>query len=281
MCQHPYNKNIGVTIALSQRTKEKDKFSNFKSITDDFIKNAKFINFGKTQIIKGFTFVQEKKYKKAIEYFNTAIAENSQNYSAYFYRGFCYLNLQKYPKAIADFEKAISLKKDYIEAYGNIASAYLRMNEYQKALPYANKAIEIGSSLSPEEQLQRNLPITYGIRADINYQLKNYEKVINDYRYLAKIKYKKWYIYNNLVMIIINHSQNIDKTECLQLLKESKRLAPKKYWSYINDTYGELYLKLSDKKKAISYFNKAIEQTSDIKRKQQLKNKIKENSESD
>ena len=153
------------------------------------------------------------------------------------------------------------------------------MKKYKKALPYANTAIELGSSLTPEDQLRRELPVTYALRGDINFQLKNYEKTIKDYRYLAKIKYSKWYIYNNLVMIIIKYSQNIDKTECLQLLEESQTLAPKKYLSYINDTYGDLYSKLGDKKKALAYFNKAIEQTSDPNRKQKIKDKIEENSE--
>ena len=278
-CQHPYNKNIGVTIALSQRTREKNKVSNFKSIANDFIKNAKFIHFNKTVTEQGFTFFKGGKYKKAIESFNLAIADNAKNYSAYFYRGFCYFNQKQYPKAISDFEKAISFKKDYIEAYSNIASAYSQMKKYKKALPYANRAIELGSSLTPEEQLHRELPVTHALRGGINYQLKNYEKTIKDYRYLARIKYKEWYIYNNLVMTIIKHSQNIDKTECLQLLKESQILAKKKYFSYINDTYGDLYLKLGNKEKAFAYFNKAIAQTSDPNRKQKIKDKIEENSE--
>lgn len=276
ICRHPYNKNIGVTIGLSQRTKKNNQISNFKSIANDFIKNAKFIHFSKTDTEKGFAFLKEKKYNKAIESFNLAIVDNSQNYSAYFYRGFCYFNQKQYPKAISDFEKAISLKKDYIEAYSNIASAYLEMKDYKKALPYANTAIELGSSLTPEEQLRRDLPVTHALRGDINYQLKNYEETINDYRHLAKIKYKVWYMYMNLVGAILNHGANIDKAECLAMLQEAERLAPEpnQYVSYLSATYGDLYVKLGENKKALDYFNKALKQTSDLNQKKKIKEEI-------
>ena len=43
MCRHPNNKNVGVTIALSQRSLPEDAIENFETLANDFIKNAEFI----------------------------------------------------------------------------------------------------------------------------------------------------------------------------------------------------------------------------------------------
>jgi hypothetical protein len=43
MCRHPDNKNVGITIALSQRSLPEDAIENFEKLANDFIKNAEFI----------------------------------------------------------------------------------------------------------------------------------------------------------------------------------------------------------------------------------------------
>ena len=43
MCRHPDNKNVGVTITLSQRSLPEDAIENFEALANDFIKNAEFV----------------------------------------------------------------------------------------------------------------------------------------------------------------------------------------------------------------------------------------------
>jgi hypothetical protein len=43
MCRHPENRNVGVTIALSQRSLPEDAIENFEALANDFIKNAEFV----------------------------------------------------------------------------------------------------------------------------------------------------------------------------------------------------------------------------------------------
>lgn len=45
MCRHPENKNVGVTIALSQRSLPENAIENFEVLANDFIKNAEFLSF--------------------------------------------------------------------------------------------------------------------------------------------------------------------------------------------------------------------------------------------
>lgn len=274
ICRHPYNKEIGATIALSQRTKQNNKIDNFESIANEFIQNVKFIPFSQSYTEQGFALFQKQNYKEAIENFNLAIAENPTDYSAYFYRGICHFDQKKYSLAIPDWEKTISLKKDFIEAYGNLASLYFEMKNYQKALTYVNTGIKYASSLTNEEQLRREVPVAYDMRTKINYELNNYEQIIQDYEYLVSIKYKSWHVYNNLVSTIIKHRPNIEKSKCIELLKEAEQLAPKNYLYYVYDTYGELFFTLGENNKALDYYNKAFNLSNDPKHKKEIKEKI-------
>ncbi|NQW29081.1 MAG: hypothetical protein HQ472_01030 [Ignavibacteria bacterium] len=47
MCRHPENQNVGVTIALSQRSLPEDAIENFEELANEFIKNAEFIPLSK------------------------------------------------------------------------------------------------------------------------------------------------------------------------------------------------------------------------------------------
>jgi tetratricopeptide (TPR) repeat protein len=274
ICRHPDNKKIGITIALSQRTKPENKINNFKSIANDFISNAKFIPFTKSNTELGLDAFREHAYDKAIKNFNKAIAENPKDYSAYFYKGFCYFDQKKYTLALTDWKEVISLKEDYIEAYANIASIYLEMKDYEQALFYVNDAIKYASSLSEEDQHRREVPTAYKMRMVINYELKKYDEVIQDGRYLVKLDDQDWYVYNNLVSDIANHSPDVNRTECIALLKKAEDLASKNEFAYIYDTYGELFLRLEENKNALDYFNKAFSQSNDPKLKKKIKGKI-------
>jgi len=275
ICRHPDNKKIGVTIALSQRTKSENKINNFKSIANEFISDAKFVPFSKTNTELGLAAFREQAYEKAIKNFNKAIAENPKDHSAYFYRGFCCYDQKNYPSALSDWKKVISLKKDYIEAHVNIASIYLENKDYEQALIYVNEAIKYASSLSEEEQHSREVPTAYKMRMEINYELKEYDKVIQDGRYLVRLGDQEWYVYNNLVSDIVNHSTDIDRTECVALLKKAEDLASEEEcFAYINTTYGELFSKLDESNKALDYFNKAFNQSNDPIHKKEIKEKI-------
>jgi len=43
--RHPENPNVGITIALSQRSKPEDPAKGFKELTNEFIKSAEFKSF--------------------------------------------------------------------------------------------------------------------------------------------------------------------------------------------------------------------------------------------
>ena len=75
ICRHPYNKNIGVTIALSQRTLTNSRFENFESLANDYIKNVTFIPFSKTNREIGLDYLNNNEFELAVKHFNIAIAK--------------------------------------------------------------------------------------------------------------------------------------------------------------------------------------------------------------
>ncbi len=48
MCRHPENKNVAVSIILSQRSRPEDTITNFQALAEGFIKDAEFMPFPKT-----------------------------------------------------------------------------------------------------------------------------------------------------------------------------------------------------------------------------------------
>jgi tetratricopeptide (TPR) repeat protein len=181
ICRHPFDKRIAVTIGFSQRALPNNEFRNFESDANEFIKNVILIPFEKTNTAKGYAYLKAKEYKLAIDLLSLAIAEDPADYKAYFFRAVCYDRQKKIPLAISDWEKTISLKKDYAEAYGNLALVYKEMKDYQKALFYTDMAINSVNGLSSEEQIKKEIPETYRIRGEINYELKKYIQAVQDF----------------------------------------------------------------------------------------------------
>src|SRR5688500_13407805 len=76
-------------------------------------------------------------YKKAIEYFETAIQLNPRFAPAYYYRGTIRDRIPwifDTPKAIEDFEMAIRLNPEYAEAYVDLGRAREQISDFDQAL---------------------------------------------------------------------------------------------------------------------------------------------------
>jgi len=90
------------SIAFSQNNEQVDKAYN------------KFYN-------EGTTYIGEKKFKEALQFFNEAIALKKNSAEAIFARGTCYLMLNERDKACIDFNAAKALKltsaEEYIKKY--------------------------------------------------------------------------------------------------------------------------------------------------------------------
>ncbi|HZV70379.1 MAG TPA: tetratricopeptide repeat protein [Saprospiraceae bacterium] len=126
---------------------------------------------------RGLTYMNENKFKEAMEDYNQALAlkpdynvalvnrgnifrVNNQNEEAlrdynhaievtpnlsiaFFNRGILYMNQQRNEEALADFSKAIEFKPGYYKAYSNRGVIYNNLQRYPEAIADYSKAIEI------------------------------------------------------------------------------------------------------------------------------------------
>ena len=145
ICRHPYNKNIGVTIALSQRTLTNNRFENFDSLANDFIKKVTFIPFSNKNREIGLNYLKNNEFELAVKQFNIAIAKNPKDEKNYDSRGSAYEKLSNYTNALKDFNKALELNPDYANAYYNRGVVYCRLSKENLALQDFSKAISLNT----------------------------------------------------------------------------------------------------------------------------------------
>lgn len=94
-------------------------------------------------IKKANQYEQHGEHEKAIEYFDKALTQNSENYDVYIDKGLITSDLGKDLEAISIFTKAIEIspKKGY--AYYCRAESYMRLEKYEEAINDYNSALNI------------------------------------------------------------------------------------------------------------------------------------------
>ncbi len=90
---------------------------------------------------------QKGKYRESVDYFKTAIKQDSTETDLYPLMAESYMKLKSYKNAVESYRKAISLTPDEGVLYGNLAWAYYMLNDDKKCIEFSKKAIEINSSL--------------------------------------------------------------------------------------------------------------------------------------
>ncbi len=94
--------------------------------------------------LRAYTYLQEKKWKKAIADYDTAINTIAAvDVEGRTRRGFAYRNLKKYDRALIDFTKVIEAKPKDIEAYRRRAYLYRLMGQNDKAAADLEKILTL------------------------------------------------------------------------------------------------------------------------------------------
>lgn len=131
----------------------------------------------------GLIYKIKGKLQKAIECFNQQIKlfnDLGDEYSAALGHGnigTIYRATGEYDKAMLSYQIKINASEKMGDKYGyyaytaNMGILQLQMRNYKKALPYLNKAIKGSEDIG----IPRFLPLLYIVKADIYYNLKEYE----------------------------------------------------------------------------------------------------------
>ncbi len=170
-------------------SKKKKKEEELVAYWKKILKEKEYSKYkGIESYIKGSISSNQKEYKKAEEYFKTAIKINSQIAYPYNSLGIVYVKLEDHDKAIMNYKRAIELDDKYVAVYNNLGLVYKRLEDYDKAILNYNKAIELDDKYV---RSYYNLGIAYE-------NLEDYDKAIINYNKAIELDDKFAAVYNNL-----------------------------------------------------------------------------------
>jgi len=211
-------------------------------------------------VIAGSTlFQQGEKYflnnqpKKAVQFLEASLKDDSGNYKTYIYLGIAYEQLKLYKKAIDTYQRGIKKIKDHHGLmYTNIGNNYIRLGESQKAIDSFSQALSIDSS---DTTALRN-------RAGEYLRLGRYNNALSDYKLylmLDPAAYQKEEIQKVINLLEGTLSEIAQK----KLEEERKRLEKEKKQQELLDKVLNSLSKASNDTTNLSAGTGKIEQYSD------------------
>ncbi len=93
----------------------------------------------------GGIYFRNRKYEKAVPYYEKVIRINPRHYQGHYWLAVCYLHLQRYYAAIHTLEDVIESLPTFKDALNLLGECYERVGEAAKAEHYYLKAISIDS----------------------------------------------------------------------------------------------------------------------------------------
>ena len=201
-----------------------------------FIQNQDNYITAETEFYRGAACYNNKKFKKAIEHYDTAIKLNPQFFEIYYNRGLAKSALGKYQEAIADYDKSIEINPQFAEAYSNRGVAKSDLGDKNGAIVDYDKAIEINPQLAE----------VYNNRGITRYDLGEYKDAIEDYDIAIEInpQYAKAYSNRGVAKSALG-----DKNAAI--IDHDKAIE-------INPQYAEAYNNRGNAKSDLGYKNRAI-----------------------
>ena len=140
----------------------------------------------------GTSYLQLKKYNKAIDYLNIAINLNSKFADSYNNRGIALAENEKYSEAVHDYDRAINLKINYFDAYLNKGISLNKLKEFEKA----KKIIELAIKLEPSSAK------AYNSLGNIFQNLKQLKESVKAYDKAIKINPKYFEAMDNMADVL-------------------------------------------------------------------------------
>ncbi|MDN5360882.1 MAG: hypothetical protein PWQ84_1945 [Thermotogaceae bacterium] len=150
----------------------------------------------------GLSYLNQKMYDNAIDYFTKAIEADPENSLAYYGLGKTYYAVKLYYKAINAYLSAIQADPQFSNAYYELGQSYAMIEMYEDAIDAYLKVIEIdpkdSSSLTSIGMIYYNQGVAFSKRGMYNEAIKAFLKTIkfypeyaNTYYLLGKLYYDK------------------------------------------------------------------------------------------
>jgi len=133
----------------------------------------------------GALYANLKDFDLAFNFFDKAIALNSQFVDTYLFKGFAYLAQSQVDKALDEFNRILSIKP-CIQAYYGLGAVYGHQGKYSDAVRVLTTGIELGQGVTDPKDIEV-VKIMYIYRADAYLELKEYDKCWADVREIEKM----------------------------------------------------------------------------------------------
>lgn len=197
----------------------------------------------------------EKKYNEALTLIQNSIKKDMRKGDlAYLLqsKGFIYISQNKYKKAIKAFEEMNSLnvmgEQNYLSTIYNLAQLNMGVKNYKQTIKYLNSWLSKTKQVKPEAYLM--LGQSYSLLEKPKKAIKVLEQAVLSQKKLKKEVPANWYelLFSNYYMIK-------DYKGAIRTLEVLVKLKPKKkdYWIYLS----QIYSLEGDSKKALSIFEQA------------------------
>lgn len=103
-------------------------------------------SFYSAYLNRGIAYFDQKMYKPALKDFSVYLAKYKKREAPYFMRGLCHTHLGNFPEAISNFTEAIKINPETANTYQYRGIAYLVSGRGVEALRDFNRALEIDPS---------------------------------------------------------------------------------------------------------------------------------------
>ena len=160
-------------------------------------------NFSDNFNNRGIAFAEIKNYKMAISDYDKAIKLNKNSFNPYLNKAIALKNYKKFNEAISCFNICIKINPSDPKIYNNLGNLYAKIDNLEQAIKAYNKAVN----------LKKDFEIAYSNRGDIRLKQKKYELALKDYSNALKINSKLDHVYGKYINteMKINKWDDFDK----------------------------------------------------------------------
>lgn len=158
-----YDKYYALELYKYEDSNYKNTENNSAEIPDEEITDTDtYIDYSDLSVDSlntlGVTEYNNKDYRKAMFFYNTAIKKDDSRAYLYYNIGLCYEYLDKYDSAIVLLDKAINVDKKYYNAYFELGYSYYKKLDYKKSISFYKKYLKFNPD---DESAQVNLALSY------------------------------------------------------------------------------------------------------------------------
>jgi len=211
-------------------------------------KNAKKLNEeGREKLRRG-------EYSEAVEYFKKAVEIEPGYIQAWHNLGLSYIHQEKFENAIPPLLQAVKISPSYTSALIKLAFCYHKLGEINSAIRWFKRAETTNPSDKRVEILKERIIGDYLAKASLHYNSENYSLAMTYFGYVLELDNSNIQARYGIALSLAHMGKTKKAIEYLDsLIKDIPEYAQ----GYVG--MGIVYFMRGERKRALSFFTKAME----------------------